>query len=148
MFTKSYTGPVDVIAVGIRPGEMLLESIEAAIQAHDIQNGVVVSGIATLKVAQMHHIVHDHFPPEDRFFAIEKPLEVSNISGIIADGTPHLHMTVGYRDEWSIAGHLEPGSEVLYLAEVVILKFNGLALERHRDEERRINLLGSKGVEA
>ena len=146
MFTKTYTGPVEVIAVGIAPGELLLESVEAAIKEHDIQNGVVVSGIATLKVAQMHHIIHDHFPPEDRFFTIEKPLEVTNISGIIADGKPHLHMTVGYRDEWSIAGHLEPGSEVLYLAELVILKFNGMQLARHRDAERRISLLGNKEV--
>jgi len=145
MFTKAYTGPVEVIAVGIQPGEMLLESVESAVKEHDIQNGVVVSGIATLKVANMHHIIHDRFPPEDRFFTIEKPLEVSNISGIIANGQPHLHITVGYRDEWSVAGHLEPGSEVLYLAELVILKFNSIQLERYRDEERRISLLGSKG---
>ena len=92
----------------------------------------------------MHHIEHDHFPPDDRMFTVEKPLEVSSISGIIADGKPHLHMTVGYRDEWSIAGHLEPGSEVLYLAEVVILRFDGLALDRHFDPERRVSLLGKK----
>ena len=145
MFTTNYTDPVEVIAVGLAPGELLLESIETAIKEHDVQNGVVVSGIATLKVAHMHHIVHDDFPPEDRFFTIEKPLEVSNINGIIADGQPHLHMTVGYRDEWSVAGHLEPGCEVLYLAEIVILKFNGMPLQRRSDAERRIKLLGSKG---
>lgn len=144
MFSQSYTGPTEVIAVGIAPGELLLETIEAAIKEHDVQNGAVVSGIGTLKVAHMHHIEHDRFPPDDRMFTVEKPLEVSSISGIIADGTPHLHMTVGYRDEWSIAGHLEPGSEVLYLAEVVILKFNGLLLDRHADTERKISLLGPK----
>ena len=144
IFILHYTGPVEVIAIGLAPGELLLESVVAAVKEHDIQNGVVVSGIATLKVAHMHHITHDHFPPDDRFFTIAKPLEVSNISGIIADGQPHLHMTVGYRDEWAVAGHLEPGCEVLYLAEVVILKFNGMALQRHLDTERRIKLLGSK----
>ena len=144
MFTQGYAGAFEVIVVGIAPGEMLLETIEAAIQAHDVQNGAVVSGIGTLKVASMHHIQHDRFPPEDRFFTIEKPLEVSNISGIVADGKAHLHMTVGYRDEWALAGHLEPGSEVLYLAEVVLLKFNGLQLDRHYDEERKIKLLGAK----
>lgn len=145
MFTKSYTGPLEVIAVGIRPGEMLLESIEAAIKEHDIQNGAVVSGIGTLKVCNMHHIEHDRFPPENRYYTVSKPVEVSNISGIIADGQPHLHMTVGYRDEWALAGHLEPGCEVLYLAELVILKFNGMQLARHRDKEQQISLLGRKG---
>jgi uncharacterized protein len=144
MFTEAYTGALEVIVVGIAPGEMLLETIESAIKEHDVQNGAVVSGIGTLKVASMHHIQHDRFPPEDRFFTIEKPLEVSSISGIVANGKAHLHMTVGYRDEWSIAGHLEPGSEVLYLAEVVLLKFNDLRLDRHFDAERKISLLGAQ----
>ena len=144
MFSQAYTGALEVIVIGIAPGEMLLETIEAAIKEHDVQNGAVVSGIGTLKVASMHHIQHDRFPPEDRFFTVEKPLEVSNISGIVANGKAHLHMTVGYRDEWALAGHLEPGSEVLYLAEVTLLKFNDLQLDRHRDEERKISLLGSK----
>ncbi len=124
-------------------GEMLLETIEAAIQAHDVQTGRWCLASAP-ESASMHHIQHDPLPPEDRFFTIEKPLEVSNISGIVADGKAHLHMTVGYRDEWALAGHLEPGSEVLYLAEVVLLKFNGLQLDRHYDEERKIKLLGAK----
>lgn len=145
MFTEAYAGVTEVVVVGIAPGEMLLETIEAAIKENDVQNGAVISGIGTLKVARMHHIEHDRFPPDNRIFTVEKPLEVSSISGIIADGKPHLHMTVGYRDEWSIAGHLEPGSEVLYLAEVVILKFNGLRLDRHRDAERKVTLLGPKG---
>ncbi len=145
MFTDSYAGDLEVVVVGIAPGEMLLETIEAAIKEHGVRNGAVVSGIGTLKVARMHHIEHDRFPPDDRIFIVEKPLEVSSISGIIADGKPHLHMTVGFRDEWSIAGHLEPGSEVLYLAEVVILRFDGLELDRHFDAERRISLLGRKG---
>jgi hypothetical protein len=92
----------------------------------------------------MHHIEHNCFPPEDRIYTCDQPLEVSNISGIIADGKPHLHMTVGYRDEWALAGHVEPGCEVLYLAELVVLKFNDLALARHFDAERRISLLGAK----
>ena len=144
MFTQAYTGDTEVVVVGIAPGEMLLETITAAVKEHDVQNGAVVSGIGTLKGARMHHIEHDRFPPDDRIFTVEKPLEVASISGIIADGIPHLHMTVGYRDEWSIAGHLEPGCEVLYLAEVVILKFNGLKLDRHYDGERKISLLGPK----
>lgn len=144
MFAKSFDGVLEVLVVGIAPGEMLLEMIEAAIEAHGVRNGAVVSGIGTLKVARMHHIQHDRFPPEDRIYTIEKPLEVSNISGIIADGKPHLHITAGYRDEWAVAGHLEPGSEVLYLAEVVILRFDDLALDRHFDATRRISLLGDK----
>lgn len=135
------------MVVGIAPGEMLLETVEVAIAEHDIQNGAVVSGIGTLKACNMHHIVHSGFPPENRYYSVDKPLEVSNISGIIANGQAHLHMTVGYADEWALAGHVEPGCEVLYLAELVILKFNSLQLDRHYDAERRISLLGEKKLQ-
>ena len=144
MFTKSYDGATEIVVIGIAPGEMLLETVEEAIKKHDVQNGAVVSGIGTLKTCNMHHIVHDDFPPENRYYKVEKPLEVSSISGIIADGQAHLHMTVGYADELALAGHVEPGCEVLYLAELVILKFNGLRLDRHFDAERVISLLGDK----
>ena len=144
MFSKVYDGATEIVVVGIAPGEMLLETVQAAVQQNDIQNGAVISGIGTLKVCHMHHIVHDGFPPENRYYTVDKPLEVSSISGIIADGEAHLHMTVGYRDEWALAGHVEPGCEVLYLAELVILKFNALRLARHFDTQRVISLLGEK----
>jgi hypothetical protein len=135
---------MEVIVVGLEPGEMLLESVREAVRRHDIQNGVVVSGIGTLKSCHLHHIEHTDFPPKNRFFKIEKPLELSSVSGVIADGEPHLHVVVSYRDEEVYTGHLEEGSEVLYLAELVILKFNELRMTRHPDVERRIRLLGPK----
>lgn len=145
-----HTGPMDVIVVGLAPGEMLLESLEAAVEEHNIQNGVVVSGIGTLKSCKMHHIEPadaerpNNFPPKDRIFILEKPLELVSISGVIADGQPHLHIVVSYRDEEVYAGHLEDHSEVLYLAEVVILKFNALQMTRYFDATRKISLLGPK----
>jgi len=123
---------------------MLLESVKEAIRKHDIQNGVVVSGIGTLKSCHLHHIEHTDFPPQNRFFTIEKPLELVSVSGVIADGEPHLHVVISYRDEEVYSGHLEEGSEVLYLAELVILKFNELRMTRYPDVERRIRLLGPK----
>jgi predicted DNA-binding protein with PD1-like motif len=142
MVTLAHEGPVEVIAIGLEPGDKLLESVEEAVHKHDMQNGVVVSGIGTLKSCRMHYVEHAGFPPSDRFFTVEKPLELVSLSGIIAHGQPHLHVVVSYRDEEVYAGHLENESEVLYLAELVILKFNDLRMARHLDAVRRISLLG------
>jgi uncharacterized protein len=150
MQVLEHTGPIEVIVVGLAPGEMVLESLQAAIKTHQIQNGVVVSGIGTLKRCKMHHIEPadanrpDNFPPKDRIFILEKPLELVSVSGVIADGQPHLHIVVSYRDEEVYAGHLEDHSEVLYLAEIVILKFNTLQMTRYFDDTRKISLLGPK----
>jgi hypothetical protein len=140
----SSTAPVEVIAIGIQPGEMLLESIRRACKDRDIRNGAVVSGIGTLKTCHLHYIRRTEFPPADEFYTLEKPLELLSVSGIIADGDPHLHVVVSCGREEVYAGHLEEKSEVLYLAEIAILKCNELNLTRTPDERRKIKLLASK----
>jgi len=140
-----YAGLIEVVTISIEPGEMLLETIREALKKHSIKNGVVVSGIGTLKSCHLHYVTHCDFPPSNRFFTIEKPLELSSISGIIADGEPHLHVVVSYADEETYSGHLEDSSQVLYLAEVAILVFNDLQMARHFDKQRGIRLLGPKG---
>ena len=141
MFTKQYDGATQIVVIGIAPGEMLLETIEKAIADNDIQNGAVVSGIGTLKTCQLHYIKDTEFPPTDVFHTLEKPLELLSVSGIIADGQPHLHVVVSCGEDEVFAGHLEPNSEVLYLAEIAISKFNPLKLTRVVDTERGVKLL-------
>ncbi|MFX0103409.1 MAG: PPC domain-containing DNA-binding protein [Candidatus Hodarchaeota archaeon] len=136
------TGNVETIVLGIQPGELLLESIIKAIEECDIKNGVVVSGIGTLKTCNMHYINHTDFPPSDSIFHLEKPLELLSVSGVIANKEPHLHIVVSCKEKEVYGGHLEPESEVAYLAEIVILKTDYLTMKRHRDEKRKINLLG------
>jgi predicted DNA-binding protein with PD1-like motif len=132
----------EIITVGFAPGEMLLESIREVIRIQDIQNGAVISGIGTLKTCNMHYVTDCGFPPTDRIFSLEKPLELLSINGLIANGEPHLHIVVSCGEHEVYAGHLEDGSEVLYLAEMAIQKFNALKMVRHFDSERRIALLG------
>jgi predicted DNA-binding protein with PD1-like motif len=140
----SSSAPAELIILGLAPGEMLLESIQRAVAEKDIRNGVVISGIGTLKNLRMHYILHTDFPPADEIVNIVRPLELVSVSGVIADGQPHLHVTVscGQEDVW--AGHLEEGSEVAYLAEIAVLKCNDLRLTRCLEPDLRIRLLAEK----
>lgn len=144
MNVLTHGGPMEIVAIGLAPGEMLLESITQAVHEHGIENGVVVSGIGTLKTCRMHYIEHTDFPSTDKFYTVEKPLELLSVSGIIADGQPHLHVVVSCKDQEVYAGHLEDGSEVAYLAEIAILKCNDLKMARRLDPSRGIRLLGKK----
>lgn len=134
----------ETIVVGLEPGEMLLESLREVVKQQGIVNGTVISGIGTLKTCRMHYVTHTGFPPTDKHFTLEKPLELLSVNGLIAEGEPHLHIVVSCGENEVYAGHLEDGSEVLYLAEVAIQKFNDLQLTRIRDEQRGVNLLGPK----
>lgn len=135
-------GKAEFIIIGVEPGEMLLETIQQAIEKYDIQNGIVISGIGTFKTCNMHYIDHVDFPPSDTIYHLEKPLELLSVNGIIANKEPHLHIVVSCNDKETYGGHLEPESEVAYLAEIAILKTNFLPMKRHLDVERNVSLLG------
>ncbi len=144
MEVMPFNGKTTLVTIGIKPGEMLLESILEAIASQGIRNGAVVSGIGTLKTCRMHYVTHTHFPPDNHIFELSKPLELLSVSGLIADGEPHLHIVVSCGEEEVYGGHLHEGSEVLYLAEIAILVFNAHAMERQPDPLRKVKLLGLK----
>lgn len=137
-------GPMEMIVVGMGPDEMLLESLRKAIADKGIRNGAVVSGAGTLKSCRMHYVDHLGFPPRDIFCSVEGPLELVALNGVIADGEPHLHVVVSIKDQPARSGHLEDGSQVLYLAEVAILRCESLAMARKLDDVRKIKLIGPK----
>lgn len=141
MKTIPFTGPCELITIGLGPGEMLLESIQEAIRKHHIRNGVVISGIGTFRKCRMHYITRTDMPPEDAIYELCRPVELNSISGIIANGEPHLHISVSSGEHEAYGGHLEPGSEIAYLAEITILKCNDHKLVRKKDASGRLKLL-------
>jgi predicted DNA-binding protein with PD1-like motif len=130
-----------ILVLSLMPGEMLLESIVAACRRHRVVDGVVVSGIGTLKNCHLHAITGTGFPPKNRYFEIRKPLELVSLSGVIADHEPHLHVAVSWLDRQTWSGHLHEGSEVAYLAEVAVLCLSGPRMKRRADPRRKISLL-------
>lgn len=141
MKTMCSNGMGGLLAIGLQPGDMLLESIIKAVEENEIKNGVVVSGVGTLKTCRMHYITACDFPGRDEFYTLEKPLELLSLSGIIADGKPHLHITVSYGEHEVFGGHLEEGSEVMYLAEIAILLCNDLKMARSDKNQWGVKLL-------
>ena len=130
-----------IITIGCEPGDMFLEKIEQAIAENNIQNGVVISGIGTLKTCCLHYVKNTEFPPENVYYTLNEPLELLSVSGLIIKGTPHLHIAVSKGEEKTWGGHLEHGSEVLYLAEVAIMEFEDMEADRVFDDNRKISLL-------
>jgi predicted DNA-binding protein with PD1-like motif len=136
------SGTMELVMLALEPGELLLESIQQAIEEKDIRNGTVASGIGTLKNLRYYAIAHTGFPPEHEHFNVELPLELLSVNGTIARSEPHLHVVASCGRDEVYAGHLEPGSEVAYLAEIAIWKCNDLRMCRTMDPDRQINLLG------
>jgi predicted DNA-binding protein with PD1-like motif len=84
----------------------------------------VVSGIGSLSECRLHQVVAG-YPPDlmtrhQEYLELKGSYEVASIQGIIADGEPHLHLTV-CEGEHTVAGHLEDGSVVLGVVELAIV---------------------------
>jgi len=131
-FSGGNLGKVHVLRLD--RGDYLLESIEELIKSENICNGVVISGIGTLDYCVLHMVMTTGFPPVQHFEKWEdKALEIASIDGLIANGVPHLHMTVS-DDKSAYAGHLEHGCRILYLGEVVIAELDDFNFKRVKNE--------------
>ena len=87
--------PGRTIILRLDQGDDVLDCVNQAIKENQIQDGYIASGIGTLDECVLHMVMTTGYPPVE-FFARwqDKPLEVASISGIIADGFPHLHTVI------------------------------------------------------
>jgi len=123
----------EMILVRFDPGERLLEGLRELIRAEGIRTGLVVSGIGTLSDCRLHQSVAG-YPPNlmtrhQEYLELKGSYEIASIQGIIADGDPHLHITLS-EGSHTVAGHLEEGCVVMTLAEVAILRGEGAPIRR------------------
>ncbi|GAA4427141.1 hypothetical protein GCM10023169_26740 [Georgenia halophila] len=116
------------------PGDDVLQAVREFVTAARIRTGVVVSGIGTLDHCRMHMVTTTDYPPVEVFPTWEdEALELVEMQGVIADGVPHIHMTVSDQHS-AVSGHLEEGCRILYLGEIVILELGGHDLTRVPNE--------------
>lgn len=131
----------EIINVGLKPGDFLLEAIIKIIETYSIDNGVILSGIGTLDICKLHHIKDDKFPCTNTYYTLNKALELTAVSGMIANSQPHVHIVVTHDKNETYSGHLEKGSRILYLGELSILKFNSIKMKRVMDKKAKVEIL-------
>lgn len=133
MFALSNEVSGRIITVSLRRGEMLLEGIQQAIEEAGIRDAAIISCVGTLSSMTWHRVTSLDMKPKEEYPTVCGPLELCAVQGLVVAGTPHLHIICADQNS-TYAGHLEPGCEVLYLAEVVLLELAGKPLRRAADE--------------
>ena len=99
----------------------MIEAIRKCLAEANIENAVILSGVATFDRLQYHYVHDSSVPPKEHHANAVGAFEVANISGLILHGEPHIHFTAhDINQGMSIAAHLEPDTRVLYVAELVI----------------------------
>ena len=111
-------------------GDDILEGVQRLVSQTGLKDAVLLSGIGTLDECHMHFVTATNDPSQMEYKKwANVPLEIASVSGIIADGSPHLHMTVSTTTgAWG--GHVEPGCRTLYLCEFMFMELPGFSLTR------------------
>ena len=122
---------------------LLLESIGELIKQKNILDGHVMVTAGSVQECTIHYVASTAAKPKDIFKTVKGPYEILNAGGIIADGAPHIHITLSRGGKSVVGGHLEKGCRVLYLAEVTILKYAAPPLMR-KSNEHGVSLLQEK----
>ena len=125
----------EIYRIRLDRDDLLLESIMAAIKKYNIQDGAVLTGVGSLQECTYHWVSSLGAVPVDKFTTIKGPTELLGIDGIIANGEPHLHMTMSQPEKGAFGGHIENGCKVLYRLELTIAKFSGTPLARKPNRE-------------
>jgi predicted DNA-binding protein with PD1-like motif len=133
--------PGRVVVVRLAYGDPLLESLQEICRGQRIRNGVILTGFGSLTDVSVTGVVGPGFPPR-RFYHLKRPrgVEILAISGVVADYHVHAHIVLCDRSR-AFGGHLEPGCRVLSLAEIAIMRVEGVKLARRLDRTTGQKLL-------
>ncbi len=133
----------EVYRVLLDRDSLLLESILDVIKEKGIHDGHVMVTAGSVQECTYHYVSSTAEQPKDLFKTIKGPFEILNGGGIIANGEPHIHITLSAPDKGAFGGHLEKGCKILYLGEVTIVKYSGAPLIR-KPNQNGVMLLEAK----
>ncbi|HVM60523.1 MAG TPA: PPC domain-containing DNA-binding protein [Verrucomicrobiae bacterium] len=98
----------------------LLTGLETMAKQQKIRNGVILSGIGSVRGYHVHSVVNRTFPSKDMFVKDPTaPADLISVNGYIIDGRVHAHATFATPDK-AFGGHLEHGTEVFTFAVVTV----------------------------
>jgi predicted DNA-binding protein with PD1-like motif len=132
-----------IVVMRLAYGDDLLGSLQEICRREKIRNGVILTGFGSLTDVVVSGAAGPRFPPR-RFFRRTKPrgVEILAMAGVIADYHVHCHLVLSDRNA-AFGGHLEPGCKVLSLAEIALMRVDGIKLARLVDATTGQKLLQS-----
>ncbi len=133
-----------IVAFRLAPGEDLLEGLAEACKKHELNNGIILTGIGSLRVARFFNPVplpskkigYGYGDP----IVLTGPIELLSASGMICKGDNgetlfHIHCSFSDQNGGGWGGHLIEGNTVLITADFVIAEVEDINMGRRFNEE-------------
>lgn len=115
-------------------GEELFSGVEKVLEEEGIRNAYIASAVGSVAHLEYHRPLHMGEVTDDEMLSLEGPFEFGDIMGTVIDGVAHFHFSCGGVGGNHI-GHLERGTTVLYLLELLVIELKGFDLERKMTKE-------------
>ena len=133
-----------IVAFRLKPGEDLLEGLAQACEEHKINNGLILTGIGSLRSARVFNPVP--LPNAKAGFgygdpiSLVGPIELLSTSGMICKGPNgetlfHVHCSFSDQNGSGWGGHLIEGNKVLITADFVIAEVEDMNMGRRLDPD-------------
>ena len=113
----------------LKPGQDLLDEIEAVVAEKSIEAGCVLSAVGSLTHATLRLANRDHYSEYDGHF------EIVSMTGTVSVHGSHLHISISDGDGKTIGGHLVPGCKIYTTAEMVLAIFEDVVYKRKFAED-------------
>ncbi|MGD1950519.1 MAG: PPC domain-containing DNA-binding protein [Leptolyngbyaceae cyanobacterium] len=105
---------MDVIAIRLKPGEDLKQSLLRYCIDQKIDAAYMLSCVGSLRQAAI------RFANQPEGTVLEQPLEIVSLEGTLSQHGVHLHIAVSDSEGQVIGGHLMDGSNIYTTAEIVL----------------------------
>ncbi len=126
-----YTEQMKIIAIRLHDGQDLLEEIQRLVAKHEVQAGVVLSAVGSLKTSNIRVPVIDgkvkYITPAN--------LEIDSLQGTVSKNGCHLHIVVSDAEGKVSGGHMKEGCVIRTTCELVIGVLDRLSFNREPDEQ-------------
>lgn len=133
-----------VVAVRIPPGRDVMEALDEACEKANLNNGIIVNGIGSLKGAKFLNPIEI---PEKKAgygygepIVLTGPIELVNINGMICQGEDgerlfHIHCTFSDTNGDAYGGHFIESNEVLMTVDLILAELDEIYMGRRFDED-------------
>lgn len=124
---KTSTVNQKIIAIRLKPGEDLKQSIQDLVNKNGIKAGWIVTCAGSLTNYNIRFANQPEGSTGSGFF------EITSLSGTVSDNGSHLHITVADSSGMAIGGHLLNGCKIYTTAEIIIGYSDELIFAREKD---------------
>jgi predicted DNA-binding protein with PD1-like motif len=123
------------IIIELERGEQLIEGICKGLEECGIKSAIVGSAVGSVQKLVYHRPTDMGQSANDEVLTVNAPMEVGSLIGSVIDGQAHFHIVTNAPDG-VYGGHVESGTEVMYLLEVVMIELADCDLERRVTPEK------------